>query len=38
MNVKNIITREALGHFTEEPAESVVGLNVKIWVVKPFIA
>jgi hypothetical protein len=38
MDVEDIITSKTLGHFAKEPAESVIGLNVKVRIVKSFIS
>jgi hypothetical protein len=37
MDVEDIITSKTLGHLAKEPAESVIGLNVKVRIVKAFI-
>jgi hypothetical protein len=36
-DVEDVIARIALGHLPEEPAESVITLNVKFWIIKFFI-
>jgi hypothetical protein len=38
VDVEDVIARKAVGHLPEEPAEPVISLNVKIWIVKSFIA
>jgi hypothetical protein len=37
MNVENIFANKTLGHLAKEPTEPVIGLNVKVRIVKAFI-